>query len=68
MLITGTNITADQRLTLWVMHMKFDQNWIIALRGDVEYNVQWSLTYPDTSVPRLIVRITEFPDKWVTFC
>ena len=26
------------------------------------------LTYPDTSVLRLTVRITEFPDKWVTFC
>ena len=30
--------------------------------------LQWSLTYPDTSVPRLTVRITEFPVKWITFC
>ena len=30
--------------------------------------MQSSLTYPDTFVPRLTVRITEFPDKWVTFC
>ena len=30
--------------------------------------LHWNLTYPDTSVQRLTVRITEFPDKWVTFC
>ena len=26
-------------------------------------DIQWNLTYPDTSVPRLNVWITEFPDK-----
>ena len=26
-------------------------------------DIQWSLTYPDTSVPKLTVRITEYPDK-----
>ena len=30
--------------------------------------IQWNLTYPDTSVPRLTVRLTEFQDKCVTFC
>ena len=25
--------------------------------------LQWNLTHPDTSVPRLNVRKTEFPDK-----
>ena len=28
--------------------------------------VQCYLTYPDTFVPNLTVRITEFPDKWIT--
>ena len=31
------------------------------------YNLQWSLTYPDTFVPKPTVRITENPDRWVTF-
>ena len=31
--------------------------------SDSNNGMQWSLTYPDTSVPRLTVRITEFPDK-----
>ena len=29
--------------------------------------LQWSLSYLDTSVPKLTVRITEYPDKWDTF-
>ena len=31
------------------------------------YILQWTLTYPDTSFPKLTVWITEYPDKWVTF-
>ena len=26
-------------------------------------DIQWNLAYPDTYIPRLTVRITEFPDK-----
>ena len=30
-------------------------------------NIQWNISYPDTSVPKSTVRITEYPDKWITF-
>ena len=33
---------------------------------DIKLMIQSTLTYPDTSVPKSIVRITEYPDKWVT--
>ena len=39
----------------------FNKKFIKMLR------IQWSLTYPDTSVPKLTVRITEYPDKWDIF-
>ena len=29
--------------------------------------VHWSLTYRDTFIPQSTVRITEYPDTWVTF-
>ena len=29
--------------------------------------IQWTLSYPDTFVPKLTVWITEYPDKRVTF-
>ena len=39
----------------------------IAVMIIAELTVQWNLTYPDTSVSKQTVRITEYPDKWGTF-
>ena len=32
-----------------------------------ETSIQWNLTYPDTSVPKLTLPLTEYSGKWVTF-
>ena len=29
-------------------------------------HIQWTLTYPDTSIPTLTLRITEYPDNRIT--
>ena len=39
--------------------------WTTTIIYTNNINIQWSLTYPGTSVSRLSVWITEFPDKWV---
>ena len=40
-----------------------DNSTYIGIKLFVFLCIQWSLTYPDTSVPRLTVQITEYPDK-----
>ena len=38
-----------------------------SLNSSHDIYVQWTLTYPDTYVPKLTVRISEYPDKLATF-
>ena len=43
--------------------------FLTPLQSHVRSVIQWTLTYLDSSVPKMhmVVRITEFLDKWVTF-
>ena len=56
-----------ENLMMEHFNLRLNRSIIKSIR-DPCYTVQASLTYPDTSVPKLPVRITEFPDKSVTFC
>ena len=48
----------------WVAKCEYQYNSITYFaRGFIQSRIQWSLTYPDTSFPRLTVQITEFSDK-----
>ena len=50
---------------------KSQKHWGSVMNSSTKctHNIQWNLTYPDTSVPKLTVWITEYMylDKWVTF-
>ena len=58
-------LTVTAHIWTWI-------DFVTAIQGEpLDYfdhmNIlQWSLTYPDTYVPKVIVCINEFPDKWIT--